>query len=121
VYDAKPVQAGCDSSSTAQEWKVLDVEGDAVKLRNAASSQCLGVGDNPAKGAAVTQRPCAIGDQKQMWLLRVYRRSGFVTAVCKTDTTLQLGLSSTAKNSAVVLVDGASGAAGRFVLGSALK
>jgi hypothetical protein len=56
-----------------------------------------------------------------MWLLKVYRRSGYVVAVCKTDTKLQLGLKSKGRNSAVVLVSGQDGLTGRFVLDDALK
>ncbi|MDX6311482.1 MAG: hypothetical protein QOF44_946 [Streptomyces sp.] len=120
AFGAKPVQAGCDSS-TAQQWKVLDVEGDAVKLRNAASSMCLDIGGNRTEGAAISQRPCAIGEQDQMWLLKVYRHSGYVVAVCRTNPRLQLGLKSAGKDSPVVLVPATAGDTGRFALDDALK
>jgi hypothetical protein len=120
AFGAKPVQAGCDSS-TAQQWKVLDVEGDAVKLRNAASSMCLDIGGNRTEGAAISQRPCAIGEQDQMWLLKVYRHSGYVVAVCRTNPGLQLGLKSAGKDSPVVLVPATAGDTGRFALDEALK
>lgn len=120
VLGAIPVQAGCDSSAV-QQWKVLDVEGDAVKLRNAASSLCLDIGRTPKKGTAVVQRPCAIGEQSQMWLLKVYPRAGYTVVVCKSDTGLRLGLGSRAKDSAVVLVRAKDGTTGRFKVDDALK
>jgi DNA-directed RNA polymerase specialized sigma24 family protein len=120
LLSVKPAQAVCDSS-TAQQWLVLDVEGDAVKLRNAASSLCLDIDGNRTKGAGILQRPCAIGDQDQMWLLKVYTRSGYIVAVCKTNATLQLGLNGTGKTGAVVLVGTGDGAVGRFAPADGLK
>jgi hypothetical protein len=120
LLSVKPAQAVCDSS-TAQQWLVLDVEGDAVKLRNAASSLCLDIDGNRTKGAAVLQRPCAIGEQDQMWLLKVYKRSGYIVAVCKTDAALQLGLNGTGKTGAVVLAGTGDGTVGRFALDNGLK
>jgi DNA-directed RNA polymerase specialized sigma24 family protein len=120
LLSVKPAQAVCDSS-TAQKWLVLDIEGDAVKLRNAASSLCLDIDGKRTKGAVVLQRPCAIGEQDQMWLLKVYKRSGYIVAVCKTNAALQLGLNGTGKTGAVVLAGAGDGTVGRFALDNGLK